>query len=44
MKSLKHLWAVGYDSMERAHHVRDELVRLGWVQNLSRSKTRRTKA
>jgi uncharacterized membrane protein len=33
MKSLKHLWAVGYDDMERAHHVRDELVRLGWVQN-----------
>src|SRR5215510_9388921 len=33
MKSLKHLWAVGYDDMERAHHVRDEIVRLGWVQN-----------
>jgi uncharacterized membrane protein len=25
-----HLWAVGYDDMERAAQVRDEVVRLGW--------------
>jgi uncharacterized membrane protein len=30
---MKHLWAVGYDDMERASHVRDEIVRLGWVEN-----------
>jgi len=30
---LKHLWAVGYDDTERAHQVRDEIVRLGWVDN-----------
>ena len=25
-----HLWAVGYDNMERADQVRDEVARLGW--------------
>ena len=30
---MKHLWAVGYDDMERAHQVRDEIVRLGWIEN-----------
>jgi uncharacterized membrane protein len=30
---MKHLWAVGYDTMERANEVRDEIVRLGWVDN-----------
>ena len=30
---MKHLWAVGYDDMERASQVRDEIVRLGWVEN-----------
>jgi uncharacterized membrane protein len=30
---MKHLWAVGYDNMERASQVRDEIVRLGWVEN-----------
>ena len=30
---MNHLWAVGYDDMERASHVRDEIVRLGWVEN-----------
>ena len=30
MTSGKHLWAVAYDDMERAHHVRGEIVRLGW--------------
>jgi uncharacterized membrane protein len=30
---MKHLWAVGYDNMERASQVRDEVVRLGWVDN-----------
>ena len=33
MSSTKHLWAVGYDDMERANQVRDEIVRLGWVEN-----------
>jgi uncharacterized membrane protein len=33
MKSTEHLWAVGYDDMERADHVREEIVRLGWVAN-----------
>src|SRR5881397_3681078 len=33
MKSTKHLWAVGYDDMERANHVREEIIRLGWVEN-----------
>src|SRR2546425_4272376 len=33
MKSTEHLWAVGYDDMERADHVREEIVRLGWVEN-----------
>jgi uncharacterized membrane protein len=28
-----HLWAVGYDDMEGANHLRGEIVRLGWVQN-----------
>jgi len=30
---MKHLWAVGYDTMERAHEVHEEIVRLGWVAN-----------
>src|SRR5215470_19172657 len=25
-----HLWAVGYDNMERANQVRDEIIKLGW--------------
>src|SRR4029450_8932332 len=25
-----HLWAIGYDDMERADQVRDEITRLGW--------------
>jgi len=33
MTSAEHLWAVGWDDMERAHHVRDEIIRLGWVEN-----------
>ena len=33
MKSTQHLWAVGYDDMGRASQVRDEIVRLGWVEN-----------
>src|SRR5262245_42588210 len=28
-----HLWAVGYDDMERAHQVRDEITRLGWDEH-----------
>jgi len=31
MNSIKHLWAVGYDDMERAYQVREEVIRLGWV-------------
>jgi uncharacterized membrane protein len=30
---MKHLWAVGYDDMERANQVREEIVRLAWVRN-----------
>jgi uncharacterized membrane protein len=30
MTTSAHLWAIGYDSMERADQVRDEIVRLGW--------------
>jgi len=33
MTKSQHLWAIGYDDMERAGQVRDEIVRLGWVQN-----------
>ena len=33
MKSSEHLWAVGFDDMGRANQVRDEIVRLGWVDN-----------
>jgi len=25
-----HLWAIGYDDMERAGQVKDEIIRLGW--------------
>lgn len=30
MTSDAHLWAVGYDDVERAEEVRDEIARLGW--------------
>jgi uncharacterized membrane protein len=30
MTKSEHLWAIGYDDMERAEQVRDEIVRLGW--------------
>jgi len=30
MATSGHLWAIGYDDPERAHRVRDEVVRLGW--------------
>src|SRR5262245_9422500 len=33
MKGTEHLWAIGYDDMDRANQVRDEIVRLGWVDN-----------
>ena len=33
MTKAEHLWAVGYDDMDRAHQVRDEIVRLGWDKN-----------
>ena len=30
MTQAEHLWAIGYDDMERAAQVRDEIIRLGW--------------
>ena len=30
MTKIANLWAVGYDDMERANQVREEIVRLGW--------------
>ena len=30
MTATAHLWAIGYDKMERADQVRDEITRLGW--------------
>src|SRR2546429_8636897 len=33
MTRSEHLWAVGFDDMGRANQVREEIVRLGWVQN-----------
>jgi uncharacterized membrane protein len=30
MTKSGNLWAVGYDDMERANQVRDEIIRLGW--------------
>jgi len=30
MTSAAHLWAIGYDDMERAYQVRDEITRLAW--------------
>ena len=28
-----HLWAIGYDDMERAGQVKDEIIRLGWGES-----------
>jgi uncharacterized membrane protein len=30
MKASEHLWAIGYDDMNRADQVREEVIRLGW--------------
>ena len=30
MTSSGHLWAIGYDHMERADQVRDKIINLGW--------------
>ncbi|HMF18836.1 MAG TPA: DUF1269 domain-containing protein [Gemmataceae bacterium] len=30
MKTIGHLWAIGYDDMERANQVREELAKFGW--------------
>ena len=30
MTKSEHLWAIGYDDMELAAQVRDEITRLGW--------------
>jgi uncharacterized membrane protein len=32
MTDVGHLWAIGFDDMARAEQVRDEMVRLGWVE------------
>jgi uncharacterized membrane protein len=31
MTTAAHLWAIGYEDVDRAHQVRDEITRLGWV-------------
>ncbi len=33
MTKLEHLWAVGYEDIDRANQVRDEIMRLGWGKN-----------
>src|SRR5215475_10724386 len=33
MTKSAHLWAVGYDDMERANQVRDEIINLGWEKH-----------
>src|SRR5262245_40130480 len=33
MKKSGNLWAVGYDDMERANQVRDEIINLGWEKH-----------
>src|SRR5262245_32912764 len=33
MAESGNLWAIGYDDMERANQVRDEIVSLGWDQH-----------
>ena len=30
MSKAGHLWAIGYDDIERAGQVKDEIIRLGW--------------
>ena len=30
MTQSEHLWAIGYDDMERAEQVHEEIIRLGW--------------
>jgi uncharacterized membrane protein len=30
MTKSEHLWAIGYDNMERAEQVHEEIIRLGW--------------
>jgi uncharacterized membrane protein len=30
MTKSGNLWAIGYDNMERADQVRDEIISLGW--------------
>jgi uncharacterized membrane protein len=33
MATPQHLWAVGYDDMDRANQIREEIIRLGWDEN-----------
>ena len=30
MTKSEHVWAIGYDDIEQAEQVRDEIIRLGW--------------
>jgi len=30
MTAAAHLWAIGYDDLERTYQVRDEIIQLGW--------------
>jgi hypothetical protein len=30
MTKAEHVWAIGYDDMERAEQIREEIIRLGW--------------
>ena len=30
MTTIRHLWAIGFDDMERAEEVRDKITELGW--------------
>jgi len=36
MTTTAHLWAIGYDDMERADQVRDEITELGWGRRQGR--------
>jgi hypothetical protein len=31
MTTSGHLWAIGYDGVNRANQVRDTITKLGWV-------------
>jgi uncharacterized membrane protein len=35
MTTAAHLWAIGYDDVERADQVREEIIRIGWGPGLA---------